>query len=151
MPKERMAGGREHRVPLSTRALCIMQDLSEAKTSEFAFTGPSLDKPLYKMAFAALMKRLKVHGVTTHGVHSTFRDWAGDQTQSSGEVAEAALAHIVGNVVERAYRRSDALEKRRALMEAWCQYCVRKQTISDAASATRNRRTRKNNLNHGAN
>jgi integrase len=73
------------------------------------------------MAMAALLKRMNV-AVTAHGFRSSFRDWAGDQTAFPREVAEAALAHRVGDEVERAYRRSDALLKRRRLMEAWSNF-----------------------------
>jgi len=75
------------------------------------------------MSMTMLMRRMKIKGASVHGFRSTFRDWAGDETTFPREVAEAALAHKVGNDVEQAYRRSDALEKRRLLMEAWSRYC----------------------------
>jgi integrase len=75
------------------------------------------------MVMVALYKRMKREGITTHGFRSTFRDWAGEATHYPREICEAALAHAVGNAVEQAYRRGDALEKRRALMADWAAYC----------------------------
>jgi len=72
-----------------------------------------------------LLRRMKHQEITVHGFRSTFRDWAGEATTFQREVAEAALAHTVGDSTERAYRRGDALEKRRALMNAWADYCAR--------------------------
>ena len=69
------------------------------------------------------LKHLAADGATVHGFRSTFRDWAGDETSFPREVVEASLAHTIGNKVERAYRRKDALEKRRDLMEAWAKFC----------------------------
>jgi integrase len=76
------------------------------------------------MAFNRLLRRAKVDA-TTHGFRSSFRDWAGECTNFPREIAEAALAHVVGDDTERAYRRGDALEKRRQLMETWAAYCSR--------------------------
>lgn len=69
------------------------------------------------------MRRMKVETFTVHGFRSSFRDWAGDETTFSREVAEAALAHRVGDATEQAYRRADAVEKRRKLMQVWADYC----------------------------
>ena len=70
-----------------------------------------------------LSLRMKIDGLTSHGFRSSFRDWAGECTNFPREVCEAALAHTIGNAVERAYRRADALEKRRRLMDAWAAFC----------------------------
>lgn len=75
------------------------------------------------VAMAKVMSRLRVTGATVHGFRSAFRDWAGNETAFAREIAEAALAHVVGDAAEQAYRRGDALEKRRGLMEAWAQFC----------------------------
>ena len=75
-----------------------------------------------------LLRRLKAKPITIHGFRSAFRDWAGDETDFPRELAEAALAHAVGDAVERAYRRSDALERRRPLMNAWGTTSVEPQT-----------------------
>ena len=75
------------------------------------------------MSMEMLLRRMKIKDATVHGFRSSFRDWCGDQTSFPREIAEAALANKVGSDVELAYRRSDALEKRRQLMEAWADYC----------------------------
>jgi integrase len=75
------------------------------------------------MAFEMLMRRMEVGAFTVHGFRSAFRDWAGDETSFPREIAEQALAHRVGDATERAYRRADALDRRRKLMEAWASFC----------------------------
>lgn len=126
VPAARMKAGREHRVPLSARAVEILET-AKALTTEaqpdkaYVFPGPVPTKPMSENAFGALLKRMKVE-VTAHGFRSSFRDWAGEVSTFPREVAEAALAHVVGDATERAYRRGDALEKRRKLMEAWAGY-----------------------------
>jgi len=129
VPAERMKAGKEHRVPLSDRALAIVKDLRETRISDFVFPGHKKGRPLSNMAFHMLMRRMKVDAYTPHGFRSAFRDWVGDETSFAREVAEAALAHEVGNRVELAYRRSDALEKRRKLMAAWANYCEPRPNI----------------------
>lgn len=121
IPAGRMKAGKEHRVPLPARAVDILRDLHAARTSEHVFPGQKKDRPLSNMAMEMLLRRLKVD-VTVHGFRSAFRDWAGEETSFPREVAEQALAHTVGDATERAYRRGDALEKRRKLMEAWAAY-----------------------------
>ena len=122
VPPARMKAGREHRVPLSNRAVGMLKELHEARTSDFVFPGFKRGGPLSNMALEAVLRRAKVD-VTTHGFRSSFRDWAGDSTAFARDVVEAALAHAIENKTEAAYRRSDALEKRRALMAAWAAYC----------------------------
>jgi integrase len=75
---------------------------------------------------AKVLHRMKVVDVTVHGFRSSFRDWAGNETEFSREIAEAALAHVIGDKAEQAYRRGDALEKRRRLMTAWAEHCMSK-------------------------
>jgi integrase len=123
VPAVRMKGGRAHRVPLSGRALAILTALDTARTGEYVFPGQRPDKPLSGMAMEMMLRRMKLDGVTVHGFRSSFRDWCGEVSTFPREVAEAALAHVAGDQTERAYRRGDALEKRRALMEAWAAYC----------------------------
>lgn len=125
VPADRMKAAKEHRVPLSARALAILKALDEARMGEFIFPGQKRGEPLSNMAFAAVLRRMKVEGVTVHGFRSAFRDWCGEETSFPREVAEAALAHVAGDATERAYRRGDALEKRRKLMKAWAAYCER--------------------------
>lgn len=124
IPPERMKAGKLHRVPLSLRALEIVQDLEQRRISDYVFPGQKPGRPMSNMAFTMLMRRLKADQYTVHGFRSAFRDWAGDETEFSRELAEQALAHQIGNEVERAYRRGDALEKRRPLMEGWAAYCA---------------------------
>jgi integrase len=122
IPANRMKAGREHRVPLSERAVTILRQLAEIRTGEFVFSGQARGKQLSNRAMEMMLRRMKV-GVTVHGFRSSFRDWAGNETHYPRDLIETALAHIVGSAVEQAYRRSDALEKRRALMETWAAYC----------------------------
>lgn len=126
VPAERMKAARAHRVPLSARAVEVLEVMRSLTTSTkperlAVFPGPSAGGHLSENAFAALLDRMKVK-VTPHGFRSSFRDWAGEVSNFPREVAEAALAHTVGDAVERAYRRGDALEKRRKLMQAWAGY-----------------------------
>jgi len=124
VPASRMKAGREHRVPLSDRATAILKRLFEARISDFVFPGQKPKRPLSATAIVMLLRRLKVAQYTVHGFRSAFRDWAGDRTDFPREIAEATLAHRVGDATERAYRRGDALEKRRDLMDAWANHCT---------------------------
>lgn len=124
IPAERMKAGRLHRVPLSAEAIAILKPLHEARRGDLVFPGQTSKKQLSETAFRALFERCGVEGVTVHGFRSAFRDWCGEATSFPREIAEQALAHIVGSAVEQAYRRGDALEKRRKLMEAWSSYCT---------------------------
>ena len=123
IPAERMKARKPHRVPLTARALAILDEVAKLRTSDdpaaYVFPGGRAGRPLSNMAFKQLLERMGETGFVPHGFRSSFRDWCGECTPFPREVAEAALAHIVGNAVEQAYRRGDALEKRRKLMEAW--------------------------------
>jgi len=119
VPAGRMKGRIEHRVPLSAKAVDILTQLHEVRMSDYVFPGMKPNRPLSAMAMGMLLRRLKIEGATVHGFRSSFRDWCGEETSFPREIAEAALAHKIGNEVERAYRRGDALEKRRKLMQAW--------------------------------
>jgi len=123
VPASRMKMHEEHVVPLSGRAIKLLTDLTAdvKEKNHFVFKGLQLNQPLGVNGMLHVMQRLEP-GMTTHGCRSTFRDWAGDCTDFPREIAEAALAHAIGNEVERAYRRGKALEKRRQLMEAWAVY-----------------------------
>jgi integrase len=122
VPASRMKAAREHRVPLTGRAIKILKGMAAVRTSEFVFPGLRRDRSLSNMAMRMTVRRAGITQ-TVHGFRSAFRDWAGERTNFPREIAEAALAHVVGDATERAYRRGDALEKRRALMEAWAGYC----------------------------
>jgi len=124
VPAERMKSGREHRVPLSRRALKIVKALHEARDGEFVFAGQKSGKSLSVMALAMVLRRMKVADATPHGFRSAFRDWAAECTNFTSEVCEAALAHVIENKAEAAYRRGDLFEKRRKLMDAWAAYCA---------------------------
>jgi integrase len=128
IPAHRMKAGREHRVPLSERAIDILARLSEGRSGDFVFPGQCRDKPLSSMAMEMMLRRMKIENATTHGFRSSFRDWAGNETGYPRELIETALAHVIGDKAEQAYRRSDALEKRRQLMEAWASYCTASPT-----------------------
>jgi integrase len=123
IPAERMKAKKGHRVPLSDRALAIVKTLSATRAGEFVFPGRRPGKPQSSSAFLMLLHRMGRPDITAHGFRSAFRDWAGNETNFPRDVAEAALAHAVGDSTELAYRRGDALQKRRALMEAWANYC----------------------------
>jgi integrase len=121
IPAGRMKAGREHRVPLTPAALKLLGD--PGKPSEHVFTSPKSKHGLSNMAMLQTLRRMKRGDLTAHGFRSTFRDWVGECTSFPREIAEAALAHSVGDATEQAYRRGDALAKRRKLMEAWSLYC----------------------------
>jgi integrase len=122
LPPKRMKSGKEHRVPLSGRAIEILCELCKAKRGPFIFPGQRGDTPLSEMALELIMRRMEAKPFTVHGFRSSFRDWVWECTVFPRELAEVALAHTVGDAVERAYRRGDALEKRRELMEAWAKF-----------------------------
>jgi len=122
IPAVRMKTKREHRVPLAPRALALLRKVGKGKANELVFPGKKEGKPMSDMTLAKVLKRMGLH-VTPHGFRSTFRDWVYEETDTAREVAEAALAHAVGDATEKAYRRGDALEKRRALMQEWESFC----------------------------
>ena len=122
VPAERMKGGKEHQVPLSKRALAILEALPRERGG-FVFPGARAKAPLSNMAMLELLRGIRGQGLTVHGFRSTFRDWAGDQTNFARETIEHALAHRIKDKAEASYRRSAALEKRRKLMESWSRYC----------------------------
>ena len=123
IPAERMKAAREHRVPLSEPTLAILRRVNEAKVSDYVFPGQRSGKPLSVMALEMVLRRMGVDGATVHGFRSAFRDWAGNETHFPRELAQHALAHVIGDKAEQAYRRSDALARRRELMDAWARHC----------------------------
>jgi integrase len=120
-----MKAGREHRLPLSP-AVAILHQLEKVKAGHFVFAGQARNKPLSNMAMEMVLRRMKIEDATVHGFRSSFRDWAGNVSNFPRELIETALAHVIGDKAEQAYRRIDALEKRRKLMEAWAIYCEQK-------------------------
>lgn len=125
VPAKRMKAGREHRVPLAARALAIVRELHELRTCEFVFPGLNGRRAVSARAFGQIPSRMQVEDATVHGFRSSFRDWASERTTFSNEVCEMALAHTIKNVTEAAYRRSDVLDKRRELMNAWGDFCAK--------------------------
>jgi integrase len=120
VPAQRMKAGREHRVPLSSRAVEVLNETKKLG-SDFLFPGQRGGK-LSGMAMAMLLRRMG-HVVTVHGFRSSFRDWAAEMTAFPHEVCEMALAHTIANKAEAAYRRGDIFEKRRLLMDGWEEFC----------------------------
>jgi integrase len=106
-----------------TRNVRGSSTLEKLKTGDFVFAGQARNKPLSNIAMEMVLRRMKIEDATVHGFRSSFRDWAGNVSNFPREVTETALAHVIGDKAEQAYRRSDALEKRRKLMEAWAAYC----------------------------
>lgn len=125
VPGERMKAGRVHRVPLSAPALAILEKLAEAEPQpgDYLFPGNKRGRPLSGMSMEMVLRRMKMV-ITVHGFRSTFRDWCFEESDFPRELAEAALAHVVGDQTERAYKRGDALKKRAELMEAWARFCT---------------------------
>jgi integrase len=123
VPASRMKAGREHRVPLSCRAVAVLREMAIISSGSFVFPGHNRKRPLSNMAMDMTLRRMKRDDITVHGFRSSFRDWAGNVSSSPREIIETGLAHVIGDKAEQAYRRSDALEKRRELMDAWAAYC----------------------------
>lgn len=128
IPAERMKAKKEHRVALSSKALAVLKAQKEASPLGLVFPGMKEGKPLSDMSLTAVLRRMERHDITVHGFRSTFRDWAAESTAYPSEMVEMALAHTIGNKVEAAYRRGDMLEKRRRLMQDWCDFCDMKMS-----------------------
>jgi integrase len=122
VPAERMKAGKRHVVPLSERALTILQTLPREHGNTHVFIGGRARAPLSNKMMLELLKGLRP-ATTVHGCRSSFKDWCSERTNFPREVSEMALAHAVGDKVEAAYRRGDLFEKRRQLMAAWARYC----------------------------
>jgi integrase len=122
VPPDRMKGHREHRVPLSDRLIEILEGLP--REAEFLFPGGRKGAAISNMAMAETLKRMGRVDITVHGFRSTFRDWAAERTNYANHVVEMALAHVIGDKVEAAYRRGDLFAKRVRLMADWSHYCA---------------------------
>jgi integrase len=125
LPPKRMKAGREHRVPLCSRAVEILKIMKSAQQNDFVFPGHSIQRNphLSTGAFLAVFRRMpSFREYTPHGLRSCFRDWASERTQFQNETLELALAHAIRNKAEAAYRRQDQLEKRAKLMQMWQQF-----------------------------
>ena len=121
IPAERMKAGREHRVPLSDRALEVLRKAATIQRGELIFPAPASGRPLSVAALGDVIRAARINAVP-HGFRSSFRDWAAERTETPHAVMEAALAHVVGNRAEAAYARSDLFERRRTLMQHWADY-----------------------------
>ncbi len=133
VPAARMKAGREHRVPLSDAVLAVLREVAPLRDDArggWIFPGARTGRPLSNMAFLMLLRRMKRGDLTAHGFRSTFRDWAAETGQPA-DVAEAALAHTLGNKVQAAYQRGDLLERRRKLMDTWTAFCARPAITGD--------------------
>lgn len=126
IPADRMKGRKEHRVPLSDAALAVLKKAKAMRQGDYVFPGVRSGKPMSDMSLSMLLRRMRP-GITVHGFRSSFRDWAAEATHYANEVAEMALAHVVGNKVEAAYRRGDLFEKRRQMMADWAAWCEPKR------------------------
>lgn len=124
IPAARMKMGKVHIVPLPPQAVAVFERAQRYKVgiSDLVFPGQDVKRPLSDMTLLKVLRDMELM-VTVHGFRSAFRDWVAEQTDYSGEVAEAALAHTVSNKVEAAYRRTDFLDKRRLLMRDWAAFC----------------------------
>jgi integrase len=149
VPGRRMKLGQEHRVPLTARALAIIECMRSVRQNDYLFPGDKANDPLSDMALIEVIRRMNQaqrkaglpqwvdpkqgnKEVVPHGFRSTFRDWVDEATAFADWLAEAALAHAKGDKVEAAYKRGDALAKRRKLMEAWAEYCGAPDTLADS-------------------
>ena len=124
IPKDRMKANREHVVPLTAPAIRIIERCAQLRIRDcpLVFPGARGNKALSDMTLTKLLKEMK-EPYTAHGFRSAFRDWASEETDHPGDVAEAALAHMVKDKTEAAYRRGNLLEKRRTLMDDWAKWC----------------------------
>jgi integrase len=133
IPAERMKAGKEHRVPLSDRALELIPAEIQGN-DDFVFPGGRFGRPLSNMAMLKLLRRMGRDELTVHGFRSTFRDWAAELTNFPNEVIEKAMAHAIESKTEAAYRRGDLFDKRRRLMEAWADYAARVGTSGNVVA-----------------
>lgn len=123
IPADRMKMGKEHRIPLSTAAVDLLKNTPRIEGNPYVFPGAKRERPLSNMAMLEMLRGMrKGEGLTVHGFRSAFRDWITETTLHPDAIAEQALAHAIDNKVERAYRRGDAFERRKDLMQQWTDY-----------------------------
>lgn len=133
VPAGRTKSGKEHRVPLSDRAVELLEALPREDGNDHVFLGKRTGAGLSNMA---MLEHVKPRGITVHGFRSTFRDWAAETTAYPNHVVEMALAHVIGDKVEAAYRRGDLFEKRRRLMRDWAAHCAKAPKAAAAAAGS---------------
>jgi integrase len=132
IPGNRMKAGKTHQAPLCQRSLDLLL-IAESMDSDSEYLFSRNGKPLSNMAMLMMVRRMQP-GLTVHGFRSTFRDWVSEETDHSPEVAEMALAHTIGNKVEKAYRRGNLLERRRRLMQDWEDYCLSETAVKSVST-----------------
>jgi integrase len=123
VPPARMKGGKEHKVPISDRALSILQELAAVRLNDLIFPGVREDRPLSKTTLIRTLRRLGQAEAAVHGFRASFATWSAERTNYPHEIREAALAHAVSSAVERAYTRTTMLDRRRRLMTDWAAFC----------------------------
>lgn len=123
IPAERMKANREHKVPLSDRAMAIIENLPHEEDNPFIFVGANKGKPLGQMALLQVLRGLRT-GLVVHGFRSTFRTWCAERTSYEHIVAELVLGHTQSDKLLQAYQRGDLFDKRRRLMADWANYCA---------------------------
>jgi integrase len=135
IPAGRMKGEREHRVSLSAAAVAVLAQMEvdrQRRPDVFVFPGAKSGHGLSNMAMLKLLQKgMNRPDYTVHGFRSTFRDWGAECTSFPNEVLEMALAHVVDDKVEAAYRRGDLFAKRRQLADAWARYCAESARAGD--------------------
>ena len=122
IPSERMKAGKEHRIPLSSQALALLDELD--LSGDWLFHGLKQGKPISTGTMDRLLERMGRKDITVHGFRSTFRDFIAEKTNFPDRLAEMCLAHQLADSVEAAYQRTDLLEKRKAIMQVWADYCL---------------------------
>jgi integrase len=126
VPATRIKAGREHRVPLSEPAMAVVREMAKfgSNPADLVFPGARIGSVMSDVTMAAVVSAAGGGDATPHGFRSTFRDWAGEATAYPREVIEMALAHRLGDAAEQAYARGDLMQRRRAMMEAWGEFCA---------------------------
>jgi integrase len=122
-PRPHIKMKKEHRVPLSDRAMAVLREMGGPDSKGYIFPGAKRGEPLSTMAMLMLLRRMGQNDITVHGFRSTFKDWASERTSYPREVSEMSLAHAIEDKVEAAYRRGELLDKRRRLMAEWARFC----------------------------
>jgi integrase len=143
IPAPRMKGRREHRVPLSKTAIATLKKVAnfscdDCSKESYVFPGQRQGRPLSNMAMLMLLRRMNREDLTTHGFRSSFRDWGAETTNYPNELLEMALAHVVGDKVEAAYRRGDLFGKRKRLMQSWADHLEALQGGSEVVQIRQN-------------
>ncbi|RUU11065.1 site-specific integrase [Mesorhizobium sp. USDA-HM6] len=123
IPAKRMKAGIEHRVPLSSAAITLLKGLHRFLGNPYVFPGAKRNQPLSNMAMLEMLRGMR-DGFTVHGFRSAFRDWCSETTLHPDTIAEMALAHTIKDKTVAAYRRGDAFERRKQLMQQWCDYLL---------------------------